>query len=52
MYRCYNCGCEFETSKRGFNPYPDFGGEDTEYCPECGAAEMFDEIEEEEDEDE
>lgn len=52
MYRCENCGCKFETPKQGFEAYPDFGGHGTEYCPICGAAEMFDEIKTEDDEDE
>lgn len=49
MYRCNNCECEFEEPKKGFNPYPDFGGEETWHCPCCGVADMFEEIKEEED---
>lgn len=49
MFRCENCGRKFEEPSRGFNPYPDFGGEVTMHCPECGAPEMFYKIEEDED---
>lgn len=50
MYRCRNCRCTFDEPVDDFNPYPDFGGERIECCPECGAPEMFEEFDEYEEE--
>ena len=51
MYKCRNCRAEFEEPRVGKDRVADYGWETTENCPCCGVSNMFDEIEEEEEED-
>ncbi len=51
MYKCNNCRGEFDTPTVGYEPYPDHGGEYFKCCPICGMADVFEEINEEDEED-
>ncbi len=44
MYYCENCGKKFKRLRKGFEPYPDYGGEVTLCCPVCGIPDHWEEI--------
>ena len=44
MYFCHNCGNRFEEPRKGFEPYPDYGGEVVWLCPICGIPDEWEEL--------
>ena len=44
MYYCENCRKKFECLRKGFERYPDYGGEVVWCCPICGVPGHWEEI--------